>query len=178
MSSERMLSMCQSDGGILTHVGDRVRGRIVQAQSGLAEEHYSARRMIGELARFAAVGTLNVLFFFGVNFVLNWLNLSSYKSLSVWAPSWLIGAFEAHATHRWVTFRSQIDYKDSLLWSCVVYGMTAMMSTFSVYLLADILCLNYWLVWGMNTAPFGVLTFLGLRYLAFPPVLDYAEERT
>jgi len=175
--TKRLHSIRENNGSLLIGVSDRVRDRIVQAKSGLAEEDYSAGRMMAELTRFTAVGALNVLFFFAVNYVLNGLSLSSYKSLSVWAPSWLIGALEAHAAHRWITFHSRVDYRNSLLWGCVVYGVTAMLSTFSVYLLADLLFMNYWLVWGLNTAPFGLMTFLGLRYLAFPPLPGYAARR-
>lgn len=154
------------------HVSGRVRERITQAKSGLVEEDYSVRRMVAEFARFLLVGSVNVLFFFSINFVFNWLNLSAYKSLSVWAPSWLIGALEAHAAHRWMTFRSRTKYGNSLMWGCIVYGVTAMTSTFSVYFLADLLYIDYWVVWAMNTVAFGGLTFLGLRYLAFPPLPD------
>ena len=183
---DRVVSICQDNEGLVTHVKGRVRGRITQAKTGLVEEDYSFRRMVVEFTRFMIVGTINVLFFFGVNFAFNTLNLSAYKSLSVWAPSWLIGALEAHAAHRWVTFRSRTDYRDSLMWGCIVYGVTAMVSTFSVYFLADLLHIDYWGVWAVNTLTFGGLTFLGLRYLAFPPLvgsgqgtghhLDHCEE--
>ncbi|MGM0486312.1 MAG: hypothetical protein ACQESR_06065 [Planctomycetota bacterium] len=168
--------MCQDNEGILTNVSGRVRGRITQAKSGLVEEDYSIRRMMTEFTRFILVGSINVFFFFGVNYLFNALNLSAYKSLSVWAPSWLIGALEAHAAHRWMTFRARTNYRDSLMWGCIVYGVTAMMSTFSVYFLADLLQIDYWGVWAMNTIAFGGLTFLGLRYLAFPPLLGSVED--
>ncbi|MFW6169991.1 MAG: hypothetical protein ACODAD_05835 [Planctomycetota bacterium] len=173
---DRMVSVCQSNEGILTNFSGRVRGRITQAKSGLVEEDYSLPRMMAEFTRFILVGSMNVFFFFGVNYLFNVLNLSAYKSLSVWAPSWLIGALEAHAAHRWMTFRSRINYRDSLVWGGIVYGVTAMMSTFSVYFLADLLQINYWGVWAMNTFAFGGLTFLGLRYLAFPPLLGSVED--
>jgi hypothetical protein len=96
--------------------------------------------------------------------------------LGVWAPSWLIGALEAHAAHRGITFRSHAAYRESLLWAAAVYGATAVLSTICVYLLADLYAVNYWVAWAMNTATFGFATFLGLRYLAFPPSLDAEPE--
>jgi hypothetical protein len=153
-------------------VGDRLRDRVDQAKSGLSEADYSVRKMVIEYLRFNVIGALNVTFFFVLNFLLSWLDLCAYMSLSVWAPSWLIGALEAHAAHRWVTFRSQAAYRESLMWAYVVYGVTAIMSTLAVFLLADVFHVNYWIVWAMNTLTFGFATFLGLRYLAFPPSLD------
>ena len=157
---------------MMVRLGERVRGRVDQAKSGLSEEDYSVRRMIIEYLRFNSVGALNVTFFFALNFFLNWLDLSHFKSLTVWAPSWMIGAFEAHAAHRWITFRSNAAYRESLMWAGTVYGATAVLSTGSVFLLVDVLQVNYWIAWAMNTIAFGFASFLGLRYLAFPPSLD------
>ena len=168
----RIAASSPGGGGIVISISDRVRGRVDQAKSGLSEEDYSVREMIVEYLRFNIIGTLNVLFFFMLNYLLNWLDLSAYKSLTVWAPSWLIGALEAHAAHRWITFRSNAAYKESLMWAFVVYGVTAVLSTTSVFLLADLYGMNYWIAWAMNTVTFGFATFLGLRYLAFPPSLD------
>jgi len=160
----------------MIRVGNRVRSRVGRAKSGLSEADYSVRMMIVEYVRFNIIGIVNVSFFFALNFLLNWLDFSSYRSLTVWAPSWLVGAIEAHAAHRWVTFRSNADYRESLLWAYLVYGVTAVLSTLSVFLLADLYDVNYWIVWAMNTVTFGFATFLGLRYLAFPPSLDAGEQ--
>ena len=53
-----------------------------------------------------------------------------------------------------------------------MYGVTAVLSTLSVFFLADWAGVNYWIVWAMNTIAFGFASFLGLRGLAFPPSLD------
>lgn len=173
----RMALLGLGDGGIVISVGDRVRDRVGKARNGLSDADYSVRVMVGEYMRFNAVGALNVLFFFSLNYLLNLLlEDSPYKSLTVWAPSWLIGAMEAHAVHRRLTFRSRADYRESLMWAYVVYGITAVLSTLSVYLLADRYDINYWIVWAMNTVTFGFATFLGLRYLAFPPSLDAVDQ--
>jgi hypothetical protein len=132
--------------------------------------------MVIEYLRFNVIGAFNVTVFFALNFVLERMDLSTYRSLSVWAPSWLVGALEAHAAHRWITFRSKAAYRESLLWASIVYGITAIFSTLSVFLLADLYQMNYWIVWAMNTVTFGFATFLGLRYLAFPPSLDACDE--
>ncbi len=133
-------------------------------------------KLFAEYLRFNIIGALNVLFFFALNYIFDWLDVSSYKSLSVWAPSWIIGAFEAHAAHRWITFRSNAAYKESLKWAALVYGVTAVASTLSVYLLADLHTVNYWVAWAINTVTFGFATFLGLRYLAFPPSIDTVRD--
>ncbi len=157
-------------------VSDRVRSRVDQARSGLSDADYSVRRMVFEYFRFNIIGALNVAFFFSLNLILESLELSSYRSLSVWAPSWLIGAVEAHAAHRWITFRSNAAYRESLLWASLVYGVTAVLSTLSVFVLADLYHLNYWVAWAANTMTFGFATFLGLRYLAFPPSQDQDSD--
>ena len=156
----------------MVRVSERVRDRVDRVKNGLSAEDYSVRRTMVEYLRFNAVGVLNVAFFFALNYFLDWLDLSAYKSLTVWAPAWIIGAVQAHAAHRWITFRSRAAYRESLLWATVVYGVTAVLSTLSVFLLADLAGVNYWIVWAMNTIAFGFASFLGLRGLAFPPSLD------
>ena len=173
----RFTSDKSEGGGSVVKVRDKLRDRVGQARSGLSDEDYSVRKMILEYSRFNLVGVVNVSFFFVLNFFFNWLELTSYKSLGVWAPSWLVGAVEAHAAHRWMTFRSHAAYRESLLWAAAVYGVTAILSTVCVYLLADLYGVNYWVAWAMNTATFGFATFLGLRYLAFPPSLDAHRGR-
>ena len=168
----RMASIAPIGDGIVLSVGERVRGRVDRAKNGLSEEDYSMRKMFIEYLRFNVIGAVNVLFFFALNYLLNWLDLSAFKSLTVWAPSWLIGAVEAHAAHRWITFRSNAAYKESLMWAFTVYGVTAILSTVSVFVLADLYGMDYWLAWAVNTMTFGFATFLGLRYLAFPPSRD------
>ena len=153
-------------------VGERVRDRVDRVKNGITDADYLIRRMLIEYLRFNAVGVLNVAFFFALNYVLDRLDLSAYKSLAVWAPAWIIGAVQAHAAHRWITFRSRAAYRESLFWATVVYGVTAFFSTLSVFLLADVAGVNYWIVWAMNTIAFGFASFLGLRGLAFPPSQD------
>ena len=128
--------------------------------------------MIIEYARFSFVGVLNVLCFLGVNYCLDLLDLSEYRSLTVWAPAWMICAVQAHAAHRWITFRTKAAYRESLAWASLVYGLTAILSTTSMFLLVDLSEMNYWMAWAMNTFVFGSANFLGLRYLAFPPSPD------
>jgi hypothetical protein len=157
-------------------MGDRVRSGIDQAKSDPSREDYSVRKMMVEYLRFNAVGVFNVSFFFSLNYFLNWVDLSEYKSLTVWAPSWGIGAIQAHATHRWITFRSSAPYGESLIWASIVYGVTAILSTTSVFLLVDLSGVNYWIAWAMNTVAFGFAGFVGLRCLAFPPSLDVNQR--
>ncbi len=168
----RKVSTAESGGGVVIQMSNRFRNRVGQAHSGLADADYSLYKMFAEYTRFNVIGAMNVAFFFALNCILDWLDFSAYKSLSVWAPSWFIGAFEAHAAHRWITFRSNAAYKESLKWAAIVYGTTAILSTFSIYLLADLYTVDYWVAWAMNTVTFGFATFLGLRYLAFPPAKD------
>jgi putative flippase GtrA len=136
---------------------------------------YSPRRFLIELLRFNTVGILNTSFFFLLNYVFNWLEISSYKSLTVWAPAWIVSSIQTHAAHRWITFRSHADYRRSLLRVILIYAVTGLLSSLIVLMLVDVWGVDYWVVWLMNTIVFGLLSFVGLRSYVFPPSLDASK---
>ena len=69
---------------------------------------------------------------------------------------------------RWFTFRSTSPYGRSLALTMAVYTILLIISTFSQAILADRMGFDHLAVWALNTAAFGFLSFIALRFIAFP----------
>ena len=135
----------------------------------LEDENYNLRRLVVEYAYFCAVGTLNVLIFFGLYSLAYSVSESiEYRAASAWSISYLVSSIISHSMHRWFTFRSISPYGRSLALTMVVYTILLIISTFSQAILADRMGFDHLAVWALNTVAFGFLSFIALRFVAFP----------
>ena len=132
-------------------------------------ENYNLRTLVVEYAYFCAVGTLNVLIFLAMYYVAySIVGGIEYRAASAWSVSYLLSSIISHSMHRWFTFRSTSPYGRSLALTMAVYTILLIISTFSQAILADNMGFNHLAVWALNTAAFGFLSFIALRFIAFP----------
>ena len=132
-------------------------------------ENYNLRTLVVEYAYFCAVGTLNVLIFLAMYYVAySIVGGIEYRAASAWSVSYLLSSIISHSMHRWFTFRSTSPYGRSLALTMAVYTILLIISTFSQAILADNMGFNHLAVWALNTAAFGFLSFVVLRFIAFP----------
>ena len=152
------------------------KNRAKRATEGLKSADYDIRRMMREYVRYLGVAIFNGIFFWTLYEVIYWMDpMSLYPATVAWAVAYIIGSFEAHYMHRALTFKSTIDYKESLYWAFVVYGVIGIVSTISEHLLVYVFDVHHRIAWAINMCAFGFMMFLGLRLLAFPPEMDSAE---
>ena len=132
-------------------------------------ENYNLRTLVVEYAYFCAVGTLNVLIFLAMYYVAySIVGGIEYRAAIAWSVSYLLSSIISHSMHRWFTFRSTSPYGRSLALTMAVYTILLIISTFSQAILADNMGFNHLAVWALNTAAFGFLSFVVLRFIAFP----------
>ncbi|MBH33570.1 MAG: hypothetical protein CMB75_04150 [Euryarchaeota archaeon] len=132
-------------------------------------ENYSLRTLLVEYVYFCAIGTLNVIIFFGMYSVsYSIVGEIEYRAASAWSVSYLISSIISHSMHRWFTFRSISPYGRSLVLTMAVYTILLIISTLSQAILADRMGFDHLAVWALNTAAFGFLSFIALRFIAFP----------
>ena len=132
-------------------------------------ENYNLRTLMIEYAYFCAVGTLNVLIFFAMySLTYSIAGEIEYRAASSWSVSYLLSSIISHSMHRWFTFRSISPYGRSLALTMAVYTILLIISTFSQAILADRMGFDHLAVWALNTAAFGFLSFIALRFIAFP----------
>jgi len=112
---------------------------------------------------------LNVIIFFGMYSVsYSIVGEIEYRAASAWSVSYLISSIISHSMHRWFTFRSISPYGRSLVFTMAVYTILLIISTLSQAILADRMGFDHLAVWALNTAAFGFLSFIALRFIAFP----------
>ena len=150
--------------------------RINRAKDGLKSANYDIRRMVAEYIRYLGVAIFNGIFFWTLYEVTYWMDpLAIYPATVAWAIAYIIGSFEAHYMHRALTFKSTVDYKESLYWAFIVYGVIGVVSTISEHILVYVFDVHHRIAWATNMCAFGFMMFLGLRLLAFPPEMDLDE---
>ena len=133
------------------------------------QESYNLRRLLTEYAYFCAVGTFNVLIFLAMYSVAYSIaGEIEYRAASAWSVSYLISSIISHSMHRWFTFRSTSPYGRSLSLTMIVYTTLLIISTISQAILADRMGFDHLAVWALNTVAFGFLSFIALRFVAFP----------
>ena len=132
-------------------------------------ENYNLRTLVVEYAYFCAIGTVNILIFFAMYSVAYSLTGEiEYRAASAWSVSYLLSSLISHSMHRWFTFRSASQYGRSLALTMAVYTILLIISTLSQAILADRMGFDHLAVWALNTAAFGFLSFVALRFIAFP----------
>ena len=132
-------------------------------------ENYNLRTLVVEYVYFCAVGTVNVLIFLAMYSVAYSMAAGiEYRAASAWSVSYLLSSLISHSMHRWFTFRSISPYGRSLALTMTVYTILLIISTFSQAILADSMGFDHLAIWALNTAAFGFLSFVALRFIAFP----------
>ena len=144
--------------------------RISNAVSVLKSSLYSRADLSRDFSRYFIVACLNSVFMFSVYQFIYWLDpLNMYTGEIAWFLSFIIGTIEAHYVHRRLTFQSNADYGESLFWMFVFYTVIGILSTLTISALIRTYEVQYQLAWVINNCIFGLVYFVGLRLLAFPP---------
>tara|TARA_B110000438_G_C15786694_1_gene638758 strand:- start:188 stop:664 length:477 start_codon:yes stop_codon:yes gene_type:complete len=152
------------------------KDRVKRAKDGLKSADYDIRRLMREYIRYLGVAIFNGIFFWTLYEVIYWMDTwTIYPATVAWAVAYIIGSFEAHFMHRSLTFKSKVDYKESLYWAFIVYGVIGVLSTISEHVLVYVFDVHHRIAWAINMCAFGFMMFLGLRLLAFPPEMDLEE---
>ena len=137
-----------------------------------------------ESLRFTVVGAFNT----SICFILYKL----FVFLDPW-PAYTLGfafflseglsCIVAHYLHRRITFRSSSPYGRSLTLTLIIYAASIAIASFIHHMVADV-----WdggnfdpfivehVSWFLNTALVGVIAFLALRFIAFPPSDEVQDE--
>ena len=137
--------------------------------SKFVSDEYPWSKLLREYVMYCAVGCINVAIFFALYwFFSNFLTVSDSPETFGWAVSFLISSAQAFVLHRWLTFESESEIRSSFSKMMIVYGVLWVVSTIAFYLLVEVIQLDEFISWGINTAAFGFFTFLGLRFFAFP----------
>ena len=153
------------------------KNRVLRSKENLKSANYDIHRMMREYVRYLWVAIFNAIFFWTLYEVIYWATdpHTIYPATVAWAIAYTIGSFEAHFMHRSLTFKSTVDYKESLYWAFVVYGVIGIVSTTSEHILVYVFDIHHRIAWALNMCAFGFMMFLGLRLLAFPPEMDEEE---
>lgn len=159
-------------------VRDKVSDRAREGRASLEGTDYSVRRMGSEYIRYCILGMLNTVTFWLAYELLYWLDLTNgvVRAPVAWAPAFFLSSVQAHAVHRWLTFRSKADYTESLVWAMAIYTMLLVISTASEFVMVEVWELHHRAAWVVNTCAFGFANFVALRVLAFPPEWDAPED--
>ena len=137
--------------------------------SRIVSDEYPWSKLLREYVMYCAVGCINVGIFAALYwFFSNYLIISSSPETFGWAVSFAISSAQAFVLHRWLTLESDSNIRASFTKMMIVYTVLWIVSTATFYVLVEIIELKEILSWAINTTAFGFLTFLGLRFYAFP----------
>ncbi len=137
--------------------------------SRIVSDEYPWAKLLREYVMYCTVGCINVVIFFGLYwFFSNYITLTESPETFGWAISFIISSAQAFVLHRWLTFESDSAIRSSFSKMMIVYGVLWLVSTLTFYLLVEVIELDEFLSWCINTTAYGFLTFLGLRFFAFP----------
>ena len=135
----------------------------------LVSEDYPWAKLFREYAMYCAVGCFNVAVFAALYLLFNNYNSwTPYVETVAWATSFLISSVQAYALHRWLTFESDSEIRTSFTKLMTVYGALWAISTVTFHIMFEIIGIGELISWAINTSAFGFLTFLALRFYAFP----------
>ena len=117
---------------------------------------------------YCTVGCFNVAVFAALYlFFYNYNTWTLYPETVSWAVSFPISSVQAYALHRWIT-RVRLEVRSSFTKLMIVYGTLWAVSTMTFHVMIEIMGMSQLVSWVVNTSAFGFLTFLALRYYAFP----------
>tara|TARA_Y100000588_G_scaffold164002_1_gene178105 strand:- start:2589 stop:3062 length:474 start_codon:yes stop_codon:yes gene_type:complete len=132
-------------------------------------DDYPWAKLFREYAMYCAVGCFNVAVFAALYLLFNNYNSwTPYVETVAWATSFLISSVQAYALHRWLTFESDSEIRTSFTKLMTVYGALWAISTVTFHIMFEIIGIGELISWAINTSAFGFLTFLALRFYAFP----------
>ena len=132
--------------------------------------------MLSEFLRFNAFGFFNSVFAWVLYELLYRLELwSGHAAVAAWGISCAIGIIESQYVHYSFTFDSTFPYGRSLYRAIVVYAGQLLVTTSVTFVLVEKYLIHHRLVWLLNTCLFGVLNFLLISWIAFPPEHDVAR---
>jgi len=135
----------------------------------LVNDDYPWVKMLREYMMYCAVGCFNVAIFASLYLLFyNYNTFTPYVETVAWATSFLISSVQAYALHRWVTFESDSEIRSSFRKLMIVYGVLWAVSTVTFHIMFEIIGIDQLISWVINTSAFGFLTFLALRFYAFP----------
>ena len=135
----------------------------------LVSDEYPWAKLLKEYAMYCAVGCFNVAIFAALYlFFNNYNSWTPYVETVAWATSFLISSVQAYALHRWITFESDSEIRSSFAKLMTVYGVLGAVSTATFHIMFEIIGISQLVSWVINTSAFGFLTFLALRFYAFP----------
>ena len=135
----------------------------------MVNDEYPWAKMLREYAMYCAVGCFNVAIFASLYLLFyNYNTFTPYVETVAWASSFLISSIQAYALHRWVTFESDSELRSSFRKLMTVYGVLWAVSTVTFHIMFEIFGIDQLVSWVINTSAFGFLTFLALRFYAFP----------
>lgn len=120
------------------------------------------------LQRYVVVGLLNFAVFYAlymIFFII--LGSKSHMPTLAWAIAWMLGSIFAHWTHRKWSFQSErvVSWTFSATMGVYFSGWIGSTATFDWLLFNTTLDHN--LIWLVNTSIWGIIDYLGLRYVAF-----------
>ena len=129
--------------------------------------------MTSEFLRFSAFGMVNSAFAWALYEVLYRIDVwPGHAAVAAWAISCTVGMIESHYVHYKFTFHSDFPYGQSLYRAVVVYGGQLLVTTCITYVLVEQYLIHHRIIWLLNTCLFGLLNFLMIRWIAFPPEHD------
>lgn len=144
---------------------------------------YPIKQLAREYGRFLIVGLFNVL----VCLILYelFVFLDPLPAYTLGVAFWLsegLSCIVAHNLHRRITFRSSSPYARSLTLTLTIYATSISIASYIHHLVAEVwdgggynpLLVEYG-SWYFNTALVGMIAFLALRFIAFPPSDDEEE---
>ncbi len=135
----------------------------------LVSDEYPWSKLFREYLMYCAVGCVNVTIFFILYWIFaNYNTWTGYVETIAWAISFLLSSIQAFVLHRWLTFESDSNIRSSFYRMMLVYGVLWLISTITFGIMVEVLLMDQWISWAINTTAFGFLTFLGLRLYAFP----------
>ena len=135
----------------------------------LVSDDYPRSKLLREFTMYCGVGCINVAIFFVLYwFFSDYASMTKYPETFGWAVSFFISSVQAFVLHRWLTFESESEIRSSFTRMMIVYTVLWIFSTVTFYALVEVVELNEWISWAINTGAFGFFTFIALRFYAFP----------
>ena len=135
----------------------------------LVSEDYPWAKLFREYVMYCSVGCINLAIFAVLYWIFsNYLTLTSSPETFGWAVSFAISCLQAYVLHRWLTFESDSNIRTRFTKMMIVYSILWAVSTFTFYIFVEIIEWGELMSWAINTSAFGFLTFVGLRFYAFP----------
>ena len=151
---------------------------VVQLLQRIRTNNWNRSVMTSEFLRFNAFGIVNSAFAWVVYEILYRIDVwPGHAAVSAWAISCTLGMIQSHYVHYTYTFHNAFPYEQSLYRAIMVYSGQLMVTTYITYLMVEQYLIHHRIIWLLNTCLFGLLNFLMIRWIAFPPEHDVKRLR-